>query len=699
MTHDVLAARDDCSMATVVNPVLGSGHKHVVVDEQRNLRGVLQADHVATAMITRPVRTGERIGELVSGGPPRVSPDATIRILQVAHQARGGVDALGVIDAAGTLIGLLTWSAIGTTSDTRRGLPAGLREHHLAPTELLFVDVAAQRRATPAGRDVPLGTRTEPQRLRGVHAADVVPLAFPVALRLLVSRVPGAARAMSSRAVTRAGGDQGDQVPADGTISFVRDVDPRPAPLNRFAEILAPDRFHRLQVEAERTRALLEGRTVWNLSSTAQGGGVAEMLQTLVAYGLGAGVETRWLVMSGDPAFFKITKRLHNVLHGAAGDGGDLGPKERAHYLAVQTSNLASAAEWVRPGDIVLVHDPQPAGMIAGLRRLGTHVVWRCHIGADRVNEHTERGWAFLREFIEDADRFVFSRREYAPAWVPDARLAVIAPSIDPFSTKNAPMSTDDVRTVLRHAGLIDRPPDSTEDHGSLGFGRRDGSRGITKTHAGLVLDGGVLPEDVRLVVQVSRWDRLKDMSGVLRAFAEHLTLLPDDVHLMLVGPEVAGVSDDPEGADVLAECRALWGSLPSAAQGRIHLICLPTDDPDENAHLVNALQRHATVVVQKSLVEGFGLTVTEPMWKARPVVASAVGGIRDQIEDGVSGLMLDDPQDLSTFAGLLRQVLADPSLASRLGAAARERVRNHYLGDRHLIQYGELLAQLLRAH
>ena len=143
-------------------------------------------------------------------------------------------------------------------------------------------------------------------------------------------------------------------------------------------------------------------------------------------------------------------------------------------------------------------------------------------------------------------------------------------------------------------------------------------------------------------------------MTGVLAAFAEHLETLPADVHLTLVGPDVSGVTDDPEGAEVLAESHDLWQSLAHAVQKRSHLCCLPMDDVDENARLVNALQRYATVVVQKSLVEGFGLTVTEPMWKGRPVIASAVGGIQDQIVDGVSGLLLPDPRDLSAFANSL---------------------------------------------
>ena len=170
---------------------------------------------------------------------------------------------------------------------------------------------------------------------------------------------------------------------------------------------------------------------------------------------------------------------------------------------------------------------------------------------------------------------------------------------------------------------------------------------------------------------------------------------MPDDAHLMLVGPDVLGVTDDPEGAAVFEECRAVWEELDGAARSRVHLCSLPMDDVDENARIVNALQRHATVVVQKSLVEGFGLTVTEPMWKGRPVLASRVGGIQDQIVDGESGVLLDDPEDLGRFGELLVALLEDPERAERLGVAARERVRERYLGDGALVRYAELVRDL----
>jgi trehalose synthase len=228
-------------------------------------------------------------------------------------------------------------------------------------------------------------------------------------------------------------------------------------------------------------------------------------------------------------------------------------------------------------------------------------------------------------------------------------------------------------------------------------FLRRDGRSEVMRRHEGLVMDGSPPPPiDARLVVQVSRWDHLKDMEGVMRGFVDHAEHLPEDVHLMLVGPEVSGVSDDPEGALVLSECIAAWRALAPQVQARIHLACLPMDDVDENAVMVNALQRHACVVVQKSLVEGFGLTVTEAMWKGRPVVASAVGGIQDQIVDGEHGLLIADPRDLAAFAAALTRLLGDPGLATRIGAAGRERVRELFLGDKHLVRYIELFAQLM---
>lgn len=473
----------------------------------------------------------------------------------------------------------------------------------------------------------------------------------------------------------------------------MRDVRIDPVPLERLARLLDPERAGRIESNEVLARRILDGRVVWNVNATASGGGVAEMLTTLLAYSRGAGVDTRWLVLEGNPRFFRITKRLHNFLHGAPGDGGPLGDAERDEYESVLAGNLADMRSRVRAGDIVLLHDPQAAGLAEGLRAAGAHVVWRCHIGRDTPTELTDIGWSFLEPYVSEADATIFSREVYGPRWLDRRRSRIIPPSLDPFSTKNVELPPADVDATLRHAGLVAR----SAEQGSLAFGRRDGSSGTVRAHGNLVVAGDMVPGDVRVVLQVSRWDRLKDMAGVLTAFATGLSRLPSDAHLMLVGPDVLGVSDDPEGADVLFECVDLWKTLPVQTRQRVHLISLPMDDVGENAHLVNALQRHATVVVQKSLVEGFGLTVTEPMWKNRPVVASAVGGIQDQIVHGESGLMLADPADLGGFTDLIASVLDDDDLAQRLGNAAGKRVRDQYLGDRHLIQYVELFSELLR--
>ena len=472
----------------------------------------------------------------------------------------------------------------------------------------------------------------------------------------------------------------------------MREVHVDAVELLRLERILSPERAEALRRHQVAAEQALRGRVVWNVNATATGGGVAEMLQTILAYGRGAGVDTRWLVLDGDPDFFTATKRLHNFLHGSPGDGGRLDGRVRDHYAAVLARNLVDMRARVRPGDIVLLHDPQTAGLVAGLQETGARVLWRCHVGRDDPHPLNQEAWDFLRPFLEGADGFVFSRREYVPAWMPADRVWIVPPSLDPFSAKNAELSDLDVALVLRVAGLVAGHPDG----GSLDFPRRTGEYGRVRPRDSLMVDGDPVPGGARLVLQVSRWDRLKDMGGVLRGFVDNLDLMPPDAHLVLAGPDVLGVTDDPEGAEVLEECRALRRSLPDAARSRVHLTALPMDDIDENAHLVNALQRYASVVVQKSLMEGFGLTVTEPMWKYRAVVASAIGGILDQVEDGVSGVLLADPADLDTCAGEVAKLLAEPERAHRLGVAAHERVQDRFLGDRHLIQYAEIFATLL---
>jgi trehalose synthase len=460
----------------------------------------------------------------------------------------------------------------------------------------------------------------------------------------------------------------------------------------RSASLLEPiiggPRYLQLVQAADQVRQLLAERTIWNVSSTATGGGVAEMLQVLVGYVSGFGIRVGWLVISGDAQFFAITKRLHNQIHGDLA-GGPLGAAEAHHYTRMLTANAVELLDRIQPGDVALLHDPQTAGLAGPLARAGARVVWRCHIGVDWENDATRAGWDFLRPHLSRAEGYVFSRREYVPSWLPDGKVSIIPPSIDPFSPKNRDLDAATVRAILAKVGVLDDAAPQVPTR----FVRRDGGdMDLVTRQAAITGEGRPGPDDP-VLLQVSRWDRLKDMAGVMRGFADHV-VPSGDGYLMLAGPAVTGVSDDPEGAAVYGECLLQWRDLPPAARARILLVTLPLDDIDENAAMVNALQRHATVVAQKSLAEGFGLTVSEAMWKGRPVIGSAVGGIIDQIAPG-TGILLPDPTDLKAFGRAVRLLLDDQAEAARLGLAAHAYVHDHYLGDVHLVRYARLLGTL----
>jgi trehalose synthase len=463
-----------------------------------------------------------------------------------------------------------------------------------------------------------------------------------------------------------------------------------PLPPDRFRELLG-ERYREVEEGIIRARRVFAGRVVWHVNSTARGGGVVELLQSLLAYARGAGVDTRWVVIGGEPGFFRITKRVHNQLHGWPGDGGPLGEEERRLYEATLAANAAELADIVRARDIVFLHDPQTAGLIEPVREVGALVVWRCHVGLDLPNDVARRAWDFLRGYVEAADAYVFSRREFAWEGLDRDRTWVVAPSIDAFSPKNQELGDEAVRAILAIAGL-----GVGGDPRLATFVREDGSPGRVDRRAELFQDGPI-PQRAPLITQVSRWDRLKDPGGLVRCFAEELEAT--GAHLLLAAPSVDAVSDDPEGAEVLAEVDRLRGELSAAARERVHLAALPMDDAEENAAIVNAVQRRSEIIVQKSLAEGFGLTVAEAMWKSRPVVASRRGGIQDQIVDGESGILLEDPLDLAALGAVLRGLLADRARAAMLGAAARRRVEERFLGTRHLIQYLELLDALISRH
>jgi trehalose synthase len=472
----------------------------------------------------------------------------------------------------------------------------------------------------------------------------------------------------------------------------VQEVHLEPRSIQAMAGVVPKERIDRLVNEvAPHLQEHFAGRGIINVNSTASGGGVAEMLHVLLPLTLGVGLPSRWFVIEGDPVFFALTKRLHHRLHGSQGDNGELSTVEQGLMAGVVARNAGELLEQVTPGDVVILHDPQPAPLAAMLAERGIPVVWRCHVGIDHDNEYTTQAWDFLRGFLEgNVQTYVFTRASYAPDWIPPDKLRVIKPSIDPMAPKNQDLAEADVLGALSGAGIIAGP-----GFGAASFTRSDGSAAPFTMTAEITRSGEPPAPDVPLIVQVSRWDPLKDMAGVMRGFVEHIA--PDsNAHLALVGPSTASVSDDPEGQLVLDDITEQWRALPHDVRDRVHLVSLPMDDPEQNGALVNAIQRHAAIVVQKSLAEGFGLTVTEAMFKGRPVIASAVGGIVDQIDDHVNGVLISDPRDLESFGRAAVKILDDPEFAERLGAAARQRVIDVFLPDTSLDVWNDAVLSAL---
>ena len=440
----------------------------------------------------------------------------------------------------------------------------------------------------------------------------------------------------------------------------MQDVPVEAGTTESFREVLSAEDTERTHAQLARAQTVLDGRTIWHVNSTANGGGVAELLRSLLPYARGAGIDARWLVIGASDGFLEITKRIHHRLHERPGDGGALGDDERRVYERELDADRSELSQRIAPGDVVVLHDPQTAGLAPMLRQLGARVIWRCHIGVDAAGPCAHEAWAFLEDDVREAEVCVFSRAAYAWDTLDPARVVVIPPCIDVLSPKNRDLAA-------------------------------------TESQALLASSAAQLPIDEPFVLQVSRWDPLKDHEGVLRAFVELCRSDGTDSHLVLAGPETDGVDDDPEGEATLEHVQQLWAEQSPAMRERIHLASLSMDDAEENALVVNALQRRAQVVVQKSLAEGFGLTVAEAMWKERPVVASRVGGIQDQIVHGESGLLVDDPTDTGALAHDLALLLERADYREQLGAAARQRVSDHFLPVHHFEREAALLERVLR--
>src|SRR3954447_26850032 len=324
-----------------------------------------------------------------------------------------------------------------------------------------------------------------------------------------------------------------------------------------FDQLLPPAAASALHRAEWLGRSELAGRRIWNVNSTARGGGVAEMLVTLLAYARGSGIDARWLVIGGEAEFFALTKRIHNRLHGVPGDGGALGTAERDIYQRALAASGEELRELVAPGDVIILHDPQTAGLIPWLRDTGTKTIWRCHVGLDVPNTLAREAWWFLEPYVMQADAYVFSREAFVWDELAPEKRAIIAPSIDVFSPKNAELDGGSVAAILATAGL------RLGGAGEGCFRRLRGGRGVVRRRAQM-LEERSLGARERYVLQVSRWDSLKDPLGVIEGFAAHVAP-PTDAHLVSPAPDVLAVADDPEGAAVFALARNRWYELPEA--------------------------------------------------------------------------------------------------------------------------------------
>jgi trehalose synthase len=365
----------------------------------------------------------------------------------------------------------------------------------------------------------------------------------------------------------------------------------------------------------------MKGRTVLNINSTSVGGGVAEILVRMLPLLRDLGVNARWDVIKGNERFFQITKKFHNSLHGAE---VILDREEFDFFIEVNRQN---AKELTPDADIIFIHDPQPIALVAEKERMGKKWIWRCHIDFTDPRKET---WDFMKTFIENYDCVVFS----APAFSRplSVRQVLISPSIDPLSDKNKELPQDQIDSVCERFG-VDR-------------GRP-------------------------IITQISRFDYLKDPVGVIKAYKmvkEHM-----DCQLVLAG---GGATDDPEGLKVLEEVKKEADGDPD-----IFVLFLPPGSDLE----INALQRASSIVLQKSLREGFGLTVAEALWKGKPVIASAVGGIPLQIAHKYSGILT---HSIEGTAYWIKQLINEPEYAKRLGTNGREHIKTNFLITRHLRDY-----------
>ena len=458
---------------------------------------------------------------------------------------------------------------------------------------------------------------------------------------------------------------------------------------------------HDLRAEAQVALPQLHGRTVWMVNSTAQGGGVAEMLPKIIALLRELGIRAEWLVISTDrEEFFALTKRIHNMVHGVGSGGFDAA--ERALYDMVSRELADELGSRVGPEDLLVIHDPQPLGAGAALkRRIGVRALWRCHIGLDETTPATEAAWSLLRPHAEAFDHAVFSAPEYIPPFLAGSA-SVVHPALDPLSHKNRELAPHKLVGVLCNAGLMKGvEPVLTPTWPKVAMRLQGDGRFVPANSNG---EPGLLYRPT--VTQISRWDRLKGWRPLLDGFLQLKRRARERgnggslrdrrleiMRLVLAGPDPAAIQDDPEGRDVLDELVSVYRGLAPGEQQDVALFTLPMDSLKENALMVNALQRCSTIVAQNSLREGFGLTATEAMWKRLPVLGTTACGLRQQVRDGVDGRLAQSPGDAGEIADLLDEMLSDPAVRDAWGRNAQRHVHERFLV---FTQLGEWLRQLV---
>ena len=396
--------------------------------------------------------------------------------------------------------------------------------------------------------------------------------------------------------------------------------------LQDYQEVVGPGVIEELRVLADRVR----DRRMQHINSTSVGGGVAEILTRMMPLLRELGVNATWDVIKGDQAFFNVTKAFHNALHGKAEE------ITAEMYQIFRSTTEMNLAEVNLSGDVIFIHDPQPAGLIQRKKEVARGWVWRCHID---VSTPQPAVWNFLRPYIEQYDAAIFSMPDFAQQ-LPQPQFR-IAPSIDPLSDKNRPLDGKAVEGVFE------------------------------KYH---------VDPDRPVLTQISRFDRLKDPLGVIAAY--RMVRRRHKCQLVLAG---GGAPDDPEGEQVLHEVQEAAADDPD-----IHVLLLPPFSDLE----INALVRGSTVVMQKSIREGFGLTVSEALWKKTPVIGSAVGGIKLQVIDGVTGFLV---HSIEGAANRVTQLLSDRKLCERMGENGFEHVKQNFLVTRQVKDY--LLTMLALEH